>query len=440
MELHETNIELKPGKLFGTYPQRQSGLYMQRIPIWGGRLTPATLRGIAQLALRYTPGTALHLTTRQSIELHNVREADASAVLEELAALGQRTFGAGGDNVRTITVCPCCGTDPEAFDVEPPAEAVNAWIAEQRPRLKLPRKFKITFYGCRQPESKPYANDLAFGAVSEDTVRVIGAGSLGARPEPGIQLYESLPIRDIPALVKAALAVFDRYGDRENRRQARLRHVRQRLGDAEFMRVLDTCFQEARNEQTALDLQLARGQGGWTRHTFQIIAGELPPETAELIADIAECEGARIRINLAHGIDLWTKNSIRFPDTLSRLSGLPLITACPGNRTCRNGIVDCKKMAAELSAALAGMPELQGKTVALSGCPNNCSHSYIADIGLTGRIKTVDGNKHEAYQILLNGDNGRSRKMAEAVKIAAADDLVSTIVALIRGNRPSAGT
>jgi sulfite reductase beta subunit-like hemoprotein len=88
-------------------------------------------------------------------------------------------------------------------------------------------------------------------------------------------------------------------------------------------------------------------------------------------------------------------------------------------------------MAAVLSSALAEVPELRGKTIALSGCPNNCSHSHIADIGLIGRLKTVDGQKHEAYQVLLGGDNGRSRKMAEAVEIAIADELVSRLRAKV---------
>jgi sulfite reductase (ferredoxin) len=430
MDLHLTDSELKPSKLRGTYPQRQSGLFMQRIPMWGGRLTPSVLRGIAELAVKFTGGTGLHLTTRQSLELHNVRDADTPEVLRQLGILGLQTFGAGGDNVRTITVCPCCGTDPEAFDTEPLAEAVHARIAEHRPALRLPRKFKISFHGCRRPQSQPYANDLAFGAISETAVRVVGAGSLGARPEPGIQLYESLPIRDIPALVQAALALFDRYGDRENRRQARLRHVRQRFGDAEFMRVLEGFFQEAKKSERPFDLHLTKGQAGWIKHTFQIEAGELPPETAKLIADTVECEDARIRINMRHGIDLCTKKPVRFPDALNRFLDRPVITACPGNATCKNGIVNCRKMAEQLSAAFAGIPEFQGKTIALSGCPNNCSHSCIADIGLIGRLRTVDGEKQEACQILLHGDNGRTRKMAEAVEIAAAGELADRIHSL----------
>jgi len=430
MTSDNTDTQLKPGKLYGTYPQKQTGLFMQRIPVWGGRLTPALLKEIADIAITYTAGTALHLTTRQSIELHNVRQEDTPEVLQRLASAGMWTFGAGGDNVRTVTVCPCCSTDPKAFDVEPLAEAVNAMIAEQRCRLRLPRKFKITFYGCGRPQSKPFANDLAFGAVSETTVRVTGAGSLGARPEPGIVLYEELAIGDIPALVQAALALFDEYGDRENRRQARLRHVRQRLGDGEFMQLLDRFFQQHKERSAPLHLKLTMGQAGWTGHTLQAVAGELPPETALLIAEAAERDHARIRINLTHGIEYYTKNGSTFPDELKSLLNLPTITACPGSSTCTNGIVNCRQMAEELSSGLAGIPELKGKTIALSGCPNNCSHSHIADIGLIGRLKTVDGQKQEAYQVLLGGNNGRSRKMAEAVEIATADELASRIKAL----------
>ncbi|MCE5187360.1 MAG: hypothetical protein LLF76_14670 [Planctomycetaceae bacterium] len=179
----------------------QEGFFMQRIPTHGGRISAEHLSKLAELADRYTAGTPLHLTTRQSIELHNVPDANCGKLLQELHATGLSTFGAGGDNVRAITVCPCCSTNPEAFDIEPLAAAVTEMMACNRPQYHLPRKFKISFHGCSRPESKPFLNDLAFGAVSETAVRVIGAGSMGPMPQPGIVLYEELAIAGGPGTV-----------------------------------------------------------------------------------------------------------------------------------------------------------------------------------------------------------------------------------------------
>ena len=66
------------------------------------------------------------------------------------------------------------------------------------------------------------------GENSAVTVTAIGAGSLGPRPATGILIEGNLTPEDIPALAQAAIRVFDKYGDREHRAKARLRHVRER--------------------------------------------------------------------------------------------------------------------------------------------------------------------------------------------------------------------
>lgn len=432
--MREITNKAVSGKLLGTYPQRQHGLSMQRIPIPGGRLTPNQLTRLAEVALRYTGGMALHLTTRQSIELHNVADADALTILEELAAAGLPTFGAGGDNVRTITVCPCCAFNPDAFDVQPLAAAVNAFIAEHRPLYHLPRKFKISFSGCPRPQNKPYINDLAFEAISEKVVRVIGAGSLGARPEPGIVLIERLPISDVLAVVTAALEIFDKHGDRENRRQARLRHVRQRLGDIEFSRILNDALLSHRRTGPKLDVTLSRSEGNWQKVGLQTVAGELEPSSALLIAQTARKNNAVIQINLHHGIDLYVKQSLDVPGELTPLLNLPVVTACPGTTTCKNGITNCPAIAAQLAAALKDNGDFKGLNIAISGCPNDCAHSQIADIGLIGRLKTIDGHQQEAYQIYVHGDNGRSRRLSQPIEICLGGDLPSRVAELDRNN------
>lgn len=412
---------------------------MQRIPVPGGRLSAPHLKTIADIAVRHTGQTALHLTTRQSIELHNIPEPETSTVLAELHDAGLPTLGAGGDNVRTVTVCPCCAADPEAFDVAPLAKAVNDFLSVRRPQYQLPRKFKITLYGCRQPQSKPFFNCLALGALSPNTVRVIGAGSLGPRPEPGIPLYEDLPIRDIGALIEAALALFDKYGNRENRRQARFRHIRAVIGDDAFRIILNDLLEQKKKECSSLELTLSPGAHRLHKVTFQTIAGELRPFEARLIAEMAQHGKARIQINLHHGIDLYSDQTVEIPAPLASMMHLPCIVACPGSDTCTNGLVHCMDMAARLSAALKDNPSVHGKTIALSGCPNNCAQSSIADIGLIGRLQTVADRRQEAYQLLLGGDNGRSGRMAEPFDVVPANELAARIkLTISHGDRSAA--
>ena len=115
------------------------------------------------------------------------------------------------------------------------------------------------------------------------------------------------------------------------------------------------------------------------------------------------------------------------PDELKPLTNLPCIVACPGSTTCTNGLTHCPQLAAKLAEVLSGNDKLKGKTIALSGCPNNCAHSSIADIGLVGQIKTLDGKRQEVYQVLLNGGNGQTDALAQPLEIVAAADLLARI-------------
>jgi len=421
-------ITAEPTKLFGTYPQKQEHLYMQRIPVFAGQMTPQQLQELAKLAVEFTNAAPLHLTTRQDIELHHVRQDDLKTVLGRIGDIGFSTYGAGGDNVRNITVCPCCEFDPAAFDVLPAAESLRAALSEHPVRDNMPRKFKISFAGCSRPQTRPFVNDLSFIATSATTVRVVGAGSLGPKPEPGVVLYETLSVNDINALTLAAINLFKDHGDRENRRKARLRHVRQRLGNSKFLGLLNDYFLREKENSPPSQIRLAKGQNGWNKsETIQTIAGELAPQDAMALAQAAMKANAHIRINFHHGLDIYAKDGFEVPPSLKPFSHLPRIVACPGSTTCTNGLVDCPHIAGVLSEALKNNANLNGKLIAISGCSNNCAHSAIANIGLLGRLKTIDGQKQEVYQILLGGDNGVTDKLAEPFEIVPANELADRL-------------
>lgn len=296
-----------PSKLFGTYPQKQDGLFFQRIPAFAGHITPLQLQQLADIATEFTENTPLHLTTRQAVELHNIRGEHLNSILDKLHQLDLLTFGAGGDSVRNITVCPCCGFDSTSYDIHPLSVLIKDFLCNSPLLNGMPRKFKISLAGCTQPQSKPYVNDLAFIATSRTTVRVIGAGSLGARPEMGIVLFESLPIADVLPLVAASLKIFVEHGDRENRRKARFRHIRQRLGDAAFLEMLNDSLQKEKDSRDWPTLELENGLTGWDKHIrLQTVNGDLSAQHALLLAAAAVEQNARLRINLTQGIDIYS--------------------------------------------------------------------------------------------------------------------------------------
>ena len=163
-------------KLCGVYPQKQDGLFMQRVKIFGGRITLQQWRTVARLAAIYTPQTPLHLTTRQDIEFHNVSADDLSAIQRVVTAIGLSTLAAGGDSVRNITVCTSCVEGADIYDF---AKFAKERLEAEQMTFNLPRKFKISFSACSRACAKPFINDLGFVLQENGLFTVVGAGSLG---------------------------------------------------------------------------------------------------------------------------------------------------------------------------------------------------------------------------------------------------------------------
>ena len=218
-----TNV---PGKILGVYPQKQPGLYMQRIKTPAGRINRPQWRRVMTLASQYCGGFPVHITTRQDIELHNISAEHISPVQQGLSEVNLSTFGAGGDSIRNITACPGCEFDFGCFDVMPLVYLVKDHLENEASAFDMPRKFKISFSGCDRACAKPYISDLAFIARTNGRLKVVGAGSLGAKPNLAIELYENLAAEDVLPLCTAAIKLFIEYGERQNRQRARLRHIR----------------------------------------------------------------------------------------------------------------------------------------------------------------------------------------------------------------------
>ena len=198
-------------RILGVYPQRQDGLFLQRIRVLGGTNQLAAMARVADIVRRYSQRRTFHITTRQDIELHDMAGPVIKDIQEELADVGLITNGAGGDTVRNITVCTNCGSDPNAGGVLPVAEFLYKTLMARA--FNLPRKFKISFSGCSQACAKCWLNDLGFILQPNGSFTVVGAGSLGTRPALGIELCKGLAVRDVVPMCIAALGIL-----RANRR------------------------------------------------------------------------------------------------------------------------------------------------------------------------------------------------------------------------------
>jgi sulfite reductase beta subunit-like hemoprotein len=233
-------------------------------------------------------------------------------------------------------------------------------------------------------------------------------------------------VGDAPALALAAVRLFDRLGDRENRTRARLRHVRQRLGDEAFRAELDREFVAVKAERRWPALPLAEPAARWTaRRALSFLNGDVAADQADVLAHLADDAALSVRIGNDHRVWIFGEDQHRLDRRVQEHAELaataapqPIIVACPGTRWCARGLADTTLLAERLRNALSG--KLDGQLIGISGCPNGCALSAVSDVGLTGGRS----GQEEKYILLSGGGQGRDGRLARAVSTGLSADEV----------------
>jgi sulfite reductase (NADPH) hemoprotein beta-component len=262
--------------LRGTYGQRQSyDASMLRVKVPQGIITSEQLGALAEVADRYSRRFG-HITTRQNIQLHFVKIHDIEPAMRLLADTGMTTREACGNSVRNITACPYAGTSvDELFDVTPYAEATTRFLLRHRLSSSLPRKFKISFEGCREDHTAIAINDLAFkaefGPAGERGFRVLAGGGTALMCKSAGTLHEFTPASAIHRVCEAVLMVFKEHGDYEHRQRNRMKFMIKKLGwdrfGEEYQKNLAWCEGDGQVPDLVLDTPASESAPNWHRET-----------------------------------------------------------------------------------------------------------------------------------------------------------------------------
>ena len=144
--------ELKRG---GVMRQQGEDRFLVRLHLVAGGLSSSQARAVAQAADQYGSG-ALHLTSRQGIEIPDVSSGALTELKEFLGPHGIG-FGVCGPTVRGVTACQGCHVCPNGVIDSPSLAAAldRAFYGKQ-----APHKFKIGISGCANNCLKAEENDL----------------------------------------------------------------------------------------------------------------------------------------------------------------------------------------------------------------------------------------------------------------------------------------
>ena len=469
---------------------------MIRTRIPGGVVSADAYLAHDAISERWANGT-LRVTTRQDFQLHGVLKRD---IKKSIAAINESlltTLGGCGDVERNIMSCPEPRSDRFHEELDRSiAEMVTAltphtgayheiWldgevVRSSEPEAEplygeqyLPRKFKTTVAIEGDNCVDIYAHDLALVAMHGDDGSIRGfnvlvGGGLGRthnKPDTFVAIAQPLAFIEPQQVVEVArevVAVQRDYGDRTNRRHARLKYTIADRGLDWFRDEVQARLSFRLQPPEPLTWEPVDDHLGWHEQGDGKLYLGIYIENGRIadVGDVRSRTGLRriveelrpqVRLTaqqnvILAGIEPAQRSRV---DELLEEHGIAAVEAIP--RAIRNAmacpaIPTCGLAVAEAERALPGLIRLIAADLAelglaeerisfrMSGCPNGCSRPYLGDVGFVG---TTLGK----YDVMLGGDfegTRLNRVFAPNVPIAEIPALLRLLFAEF-GNRRNTG-
>ncbi len=420
--------------------------FMIRVRIPGGVLSPQQWLALDQVARDYGNHT-MRLTTRQTVQLHGIIKSNLKATLKEVDAALLNSIAACGDVNRNVM----CGANPEqgpahaaALDL---ARAISDHLTPQTPAYReiwldgekiagdeddvvepiygktyLPRKFKIVVAVPPSNDVDIFAHDLGYIAIRDDNGSVAGwnvtaGGGMGMTHGEEDTYPRTADVlgfcatKDAVAIAEAVVTVQRDWGDRANRKHARLKYTIEDRG-------LDA-FRAEVEKRAGVTLAPAKpftftstgdrygwsdGADGRSHLTLFVQNGRLTDSDAakqmSTLRRIAENHDGEFRITpnqnrIVAKIAPERRTEIHWAAKAAGLlapwSGLRRSSmACVALPTCGLALAESERYLPDLMIALDERLAAHGLSaddivIRMTGCPNGCARPYLAEIGLVGK-------------------------------------------------------
>lgn len=464
--------------------QEKDYQFMLRTRSPGGFIPPQLYLTLDRLADTYGNGT-LRATTRQGFQLHGIVKHNLKAAIAEIVRHMGSTLGACGDLNRNVMAPPApYKTRPEyayAWDyanrvadlLTPQTGAYyEIWLdgekiisAEEAPEVKaarqrngrgtiihdsvepiygthyMPRKFKccVTVPGDNSVDL--YSQDVSLVVITDDQgqlqgFNVLAGGGLG-RTHNKEETFPRLadPIGyvdkdDIYDLVKAIVATQRDYGDRSERRHARMKYLVEEWGVDKFRAQVETYFGKPLQPFKPLppfkylDFLGWHDQGDGKRFLgVSIENGRILDKTGlqlkTVLREIVERFQLPIRLTPNHNLlfyDIDPSHEAEIQGMLERAGVLketdidPLVRysmACPALPTCGLAITESERILPSILGRIRMLLnklglEAEQPVIRMTGCPNGCARPYLAELGFVGSAP-------DHYQVWLGADANQTR-------------------------------
>lgn len=416
---------------YGSYAQRDGKASMVRLRMPGGRLTKEKLKFVADSITKHQIDRA-HLTTCQTIQLHNLQPEAIYDIVEKALDVGIVTRGGGGDFPRNVMVSPLSGVETgEYFDVLPYAQAAGEYLLTFIKGPKMPRKLKVGFSNSPANETHATFRDLGFVARIDGTFDIYSAGGLGNNPKFGIKVADAVEPSKILYYILAMRDTFIAYGNYEKRGRARTRYMQEELGIEGYIKAYQEKLSDVFASGQNLDLDLSikeieksgdgsiiegsrvipQKQKGLYAVKYHPIGGSPQPEKfEELYEAVKDMEEVEIRLSPDEGMYIINLTGNEAEKILNitkdgAKTEFETSVACIGASICQVGLRDSQQL---LKKSIEAVREAKLKDgtlpqIHISGCPSSCGTHQTGSIGFHGCVKRIEKESYPAFTVHLNG-------------------------------------
>ncbi|MBE9035426.1 sulfite reductase, ferredoxin dependent [aff. Roholtiella sp. LEGE 12411] len=472
--------------------QEKDYQFMLRTKNPGGLVPPQLYLALDKLADEYGNHT-LRATTRQGFQMHGILKKNLKTAIATIVKNLGSTLGACGDINRNVMAPPVPYKNRPEYQyaweyAQNIADLLSAqtgayyeiWLdgekaisaaraasqREEDPEVKaarqrngngtivhgteepiygthyMPRKFKICVTVPGDNSVDLYSQDLTLVVITNkqgklEGFNIFAGGGLGRthnKEETFARLADAIGYvakDDVYDVVKAIVATQRDYGDRTDRRHARLKYLINDWGVDKFRAQVEEYFGKPVEPFKPLPEFKYQDFLGWDEQGdgklflgISIDNGRIKDEGSfqlkTALREIVEQFNLPIRLTPNHNLifyDIELENKQAIQDILNNHGVVsepekiePLVRyamACPALPTCGLAITESERAIPGILERIRNLLDKLGLqneyfVVRMTGCPNGCARPYLAELGFVGSAP-------ESYQLWLGGSPDQTR-------------------------------
>ncbi len=494
--------------------QEKDYQFMLRTRNPGGFIPPQLYLTLENLSEQYGNHT-LRVTTRQGYQIHGILKKNLKTVIGSIVKSMGSTLGACGDLNRNVMAPPAPYKNRPDYqyaweyaekiaDLLTPQTGAyyEIWLdgekaitAEEAPKIKayrqkdlnggnfsdseepiygtyyLPRKFKCSVTVPGDNSIDIYTHDLSLVVIANDKgelqgFNILAGGGLGRTHRKEETFARSadeigyVSKEDVFDLVKAVVATQRDYGDRVNRRHARMKYLINDWGVAKFTAQLEEYFGKKLEAFKPLPEWKYEDYLGWHEQGdgklfigISVENGRVKNEgnfkLKEALKTVIEKYELPTRLTPNHNIILyeidpqWQEDISQIfinhgieinPENVNHLTRYSM--ACPALPTCGLATTESERILPSILEridALLAQLNMAEETfvIRMTGCPNGCARPYMAELGFVGDSPNV-------YQIWLAGCPNQTRLArvyVDKLNIANLEKFLEPLLVFFRDNK-----